>query len=136
MTPDSEMILVVEDDTEVRQAICRILESEGYGVMPAATPMQAIELASNRRAPIHALLTDIGLLGVTGPQLAKLLLADRPRLRVLYISGHTEAESIPPGRVGPGTMFLQKPFSMAALLHQMRQLLDLGKSPSSAAGGA
>jgi two-component system cell cycle sensor histidine kinase/response regulator CckA len=122
----SETILVVEDDTSIRNAIRRILEAEGYTVILAATPMEAIELASKPHVPIHVLVTDVGLLALTGPQLAKLLVGDRPGLRVLYISGHSEADSVPAGRVGPGTAFLQKPFTLEALLREVRGLLDQG----------
>jgi DNA-binding NtrC family response regulator len=128
-------ILVVEDDELTRNAVRRILETAGYTVLPASTPMEAIELASSRQVPIHILLTDVGLLGVTGPQLAKLLLADRPGLRVLYISGHSEAHAVPPGRVGPGTAFLQKPFTPDALLHEVRELLDQSAPRSESSGG-
>jgi two-component system, cell cycle sensor histidine kinase and response regulator CckA len=130
----AETILVVEDDEPIRNAVRRILEAAGYRVLPAATPMEAIELASSRRVPIHVLLTDVGLLGVTGPQLAKLIVADRPGLRVLYISGHSEAHAVPAGRVGPGTAFLQKPFTMESLLREVRGLLDQGV-PREEAGG-
>jgi two-component system cell cycle sensor histidine kinase/response regulator CckA len=125
-TRSTATILVVEDEEAIRNAVRRVLEAAGYTVLPAATPMEAIELASNRQVPIHVLLTDVGLLGVTGPQLAKLLVADRPGLRMLYISGHSEAHSVPAGRVGPGTVFLQKPFTPEALLHEVRELLDQG----------
>ena len=131
----SVTILVVEDDDAIRNAVRRILETAGYTVLAAATPMEAIELASNRQVPIHVLLTDVGLLGVTGPQLAKLLVADRPGLRMLYISGHAEAHAVPTGRVGPGTAFLQKPFTVEALLRQVRELLDQGAPRGEAAGG-
>ncbi len=127
-----ETILFVEDDDAIRSAIGRILEHAGYTVISVATPMEAIEHASDERSTIHVLLTDIGLLGVTGPQLARLLLARRPGLRVLYISGNAEAERMPPGRVGPGTAFLQKPFSVDALLHQLRDLLDRERGPAAA----
>ena len=120
----SETILFVEDDAAIRRSIQRILEQEGYVVVSASTPMEALDIAANHGSPIHVLLTDIGLLGVTGPQLARLLLAERPGLRVLYISGQADAESMPPGRVGAGTAFLQKPFSMEALLRELRALLD------------
>ena len=129
-----ETILVVEDDETIRNVVRRILETAGYTVLAASTPMEAIELASNRQVPIHVLLTDVGLLGVTGPQLAKLLMADRPGLRMLYISGHSEAHSVPGGRVGPGTVFLQKPFTLEALLHEVRELLDQG-APRGETGG-
>jgi two-component system, cell cycle sensor histidine kinase and response regulator CckA len=122
-------ILFVEDDATIRNAILRVLEASGYSVIPAATPMEAIEIAGRHREPIHVLLTDIGLLGVPGPHLARLLLADRPGLRVLYISGQAEAGMLP-GRVGAGTAFLQKPFSGEALLQQLRELLDRDRGSS------
>ena len=128
-------ILVVEDDDAIRNAVRRILETAGYTVLAASTPMQAIELASNRQLPIHVLVTDVGLLGVTGPQLAKLLVGDRPGLRMLYISGHAEAHAVPTGRVGPGTVFLQKPFTVEALLREVRGLLDQGAPRGKASGG-
>jgi DNA-binding NtrC family response regulator len=131
----SETILVVEDDSAIRAAVRRILESAGYKVIPVATPMEAIEIAADRELHIHVLLTDVGLLGVTGPQLAKLLVSDRPKLRVLYISGHAEADSVPLGRVGPGAAFLQKPFTLEALLQQIRELLDRGGPHDRAAEG-
>ncbi len=122
----SETILLVEDNAQTREAVRRTLETAGYAVIPAETPMEAIDLVSNPQVQIHALVTDIGLLGVSGPQLARLIVGDRPNLRVLYISGHTAAEVVPPGRVGPGTAFLQKPFSADALLAELRALLDTG----------
>ena len=128
-----ETILFVDDDPTIRNTIGRILVNAGYTVLSASTPMEAIELAAGHRAHIHVLLTDIGLLGVTGPHLARLILADRPGLRVLYISGQTEADSMPPGRVGASTAFLQKPFSMEALLEQLRDLLDRGREPRGSA---
>jgi two-component system, cell cycle sensor histidine kinase and response regulator CckA len=130
-----ETILVVEDDELIRNAVQRILSTAGYTVLAASTPMEAIEVASNRQVQIHILLTDVGLLGVTGPQLAKLLLADRPGLRVLYISGHSEAHAVPPGRVGPSTAFLQKPFTLEALLREVRELLDQRAPRSESSGG-
>jgi two-component system, cell cycle sensor histidine kinase and response regulator CckA len=132
---ESVTILVVEDDEAIRKALRRILETAGYTVLAAATPMDAIELASNRQVPIHVLLTDVGLLGLTGPQLAKLLVGDRPGLRMLYISGHSEAHAVPAGRVGPSTAFLQKPFTVEALLREVRELLDQRAPRGEAVGG-
>ena len=132
---ERDTILLVEDESAVQDAIRRILESAGYRVIVASTPMQAIDAASNRHETIHVLLTDVGLLGVTGPQLARLLLADRPGLRVLYISGHSEAHSVEPGRVGPGTAFLQKPFTSQSLLKAVREVLDQGGAQPEASAG-
>jgi two-component system, cell cycle sensor histidine kinase and response regulator CckA len=130
-----ETVLVVEDDPGIQNAVRRILDAAGYTVLVATTPMEAMELAADRQTAIHVLLTDIGLLGVTGPQLARLLVANRPGLRVLYISGQSEAHSLAPGRVGPGAAFLRKPFSMEALLQELRELLDQGRGANPAAAG-
>jgi CheY-like chemotaxis protein len=81
----SETILLVEDNAQTRDVVRRTLETAGYAVIPAETPKEAIDLVSNPQDLIHALVTDIGLLGVTGPQLARLIVVDRPGLRVLYI---------------------------------------------------
>ncbi len=134
MSAPAQSILVVEDHEAIRNAVRRILEMAGFTVLTASTPMEAIELASNRHIAIHALLTDVGLLGVTGPQLAKLLVADRPGLRVLYISGHSEVHAVPTGRVGPGAAFLQKPFTVDGLLHELQELLDQRTPRGEAAG--
>ena len=132
----TETILVVDDDPVIRNAVRRILETAGYRVLSAATPTEAIEFASSPDVPIHVLVTDISLLGVTGTQLARLLVGDRPGLRVLYISGHSEADSVPTGRVGAGVAFLQKPFSLEALLQQVRALLDQTGTGEEARGGS
>jgi two-component system cell cycle sensor histidine kinase/response regulator CckA len=121
--PAGETILVVEDDAVIRNAIRRILERAGYAVLTASTPVEAIELAADHEVPIHLLLTDFGLHAVTGRQVADILLRDRPSLRVLYVSGHSEAKVLPQG-VAPGTAFLQKPFSIEALVRHVRELLD------------
>jgi two-component system, cell cycle sensor histidine kinase and response regulator CckA len=114
---------VVEDDAAIRGGIQRILERAGYTVLTASTPIDAIQLAADHELPIRLLVTDFGLHAVTGRQLAEVLLRDRPGLRVLYASGHPVGKVLPHG-LPPGTAFLQKPFSMSALLHHVRELLD------------
>ena len=123
--PTSATILVVEDDAAIRSGVQRILERAGYTVLTASTPIEAIQLAADHELPIRLLVTDFGLHAVTGRQVAEVLLRDRPGLRVLYASGHPEAKVLPHG-LPPGTAFLPKPFSMSALLHHVRELLDEG----------
>jgi two-component system, cell cycle sensor histidine kinase and response regulator CckA len=126
--PASATILVVEDDATIRSGVQRILEWAGYTVMTASTPIEAIQLAADHELPIRLLVTDFGLHAITGRQVAEVLLRDRPGLRVLYASGHPEAKVLPHG-LPPGTAFLQKPFSMSALLQHVRELLDEGGEP-------
>jgi two-component system, cell cycle sensor histidine kinase and response regulator CckA len=120
--PASATILVVEDDAAIRSGVRRILKRAGYTVLTAATPIEAIQLAADHELPIRLLVTDFGLHAVTGRQVAEVLLRDRPGLRVLYVSGHPVAKVLPHG-LPPGTAFLQKPFSMSALLDHVRELL-------------
>jgi two-component system, cell cycle sensor histidine kinase and response regulator CckA len=114
---------VLEDDPKIRSAIHRILELSGYSVLTASTPIEAIQTAADHEIPIHLLITDFGLHAVNGRQVADVLLRDRPQLRVLYISGHAEADVVPQHRRGPGVAFLQKPFALEALMERVRELL-------------
>jgi DNA-binding NtrC family response regulator len=126
--PPSATILVVEDDAAIRGGIQRILERAGYTVLTASNPIDAIQLAADHELPIRLLVTDFGLHAVTGRQVAEILVRDRPGLRVLYASGHSIAKVLPHG-LPPGTGFLQKPFSMSALLQHVRELLEQGGQP-------
>jgi two-component system cell cycle sensor histidine kinase/response regulator CckA len=132
--PSSMTILVVEDDAAIRGGVQRILEWAGYTVLTASTPIEAIQLAADHELPIRLLVTDFGLHAINGRQVAEVLLRDRPGLRVLYASGHSQAKVLPHG-LPPGTAFLQKPFSMSALLDHVRELLDEGGQPGEGEGG-
>jgi two-component system cell cycle sensor histidine kinase/response regulator CckA len=117
-------ILVLEDDVTIRTAILKVLERSGYNTLSAANPVEAIQIAADHELAIRLLITDFGLHSVNGRQVADILLRDRPGMRVLYISGHSEADVVPQGRRGPGVAFLQKPFALDALLQQVDALLS------------
>ncbi len=117
-------ILVLEDDVTIRNAILKVLERSGYNTLAAASPVEAIQIAADHELAIRLLITDFALHSVNGRQVADVLLRDRPGLRVLYISGHAEADVVPQGRRGPGIAFLQKPFSLDALLRHVDTLLS------------
>ncbi len=116
-------ILVLEDDDAIRKAILRVLERAGYAMLGAASPAQALELASDAGLPLRLLITDFTFHAVTGRDVAEQLLRDRPDLRILFISGHGQSEVLPDA-ARPGTAFLQKPFSMEALVREVRGLLS------------
>jgi two-component system cell cycle sensor histidine kinase/response regulator CckA len=78
---------------------------------------------ADRSVPLRLLITDFSFHAVTGPEVFEHLRRDRPELRVLYISGHGEADVLPPESRRPGAAILQKPFSMGALVDQVRELL-------------
>jgi nitrogen-specific signal transduction histidine kinase len=109
-----ETILLCEDEAAVRQLVELILTGAGYTVLAAATPADALALAARYGDRIDALVTDVVMPGMTGLELADRL---RP-LKALFISGYS-AEAVP-----PGSAFLEKPFDHAALLAEVRDLLD------------
>jgi len=118
-----ETLLVVEDQEALRSIVVRALRAEGYQVLEAATAAHAMELAGSSERVIQLLLTDVVMPLMSGPRLALRLLAARPDLRVLYMSGYpqgTTTQSVELGDAG----VLQKPFTVQALLDAVRRALD------------
>ena len=121
---DRQTILVVEDDEEVRALVREALETRGYRLLVAAGPEEARRLADEHRGTIHLLITDVVMPGETGPLLADALMAERPNLRVIYMSGFTDEAVVSNGTLPAGTTFLQKPFTLAELEQRVHALLD------------
>ncbi len=119
-----ETILVVEDETGVRQFAVAALSRLGYRVLAAVDGREALDVAGREDGSIELLLTDVTLPGVAGPQVAAALSATRPTLGVLYMSGYTEDEYVRRGVGGPGVAFLAKPFTVDQLARRVRELLD------------
>lgn len=119
-----ETVLVVEDEIGIRALIRKILRRQGYQVLEAGSAEEALRLAMGHAGPIHLLLTDVVMSGMNGRELADRLTPAFPDLRVLYISGYTDDASIATGQFPPGTAFLQKPFTLGALLKRVRDVLD------------
>ncbi len=115
-------ILVVEDDEDVRDIVVRILTRAGYQVTAPASATAAIELCADPAFAVDALLTDVIMPDIAGPQLANAARLLRPQLPVLYMSGYT-AGSLPGGRTLTDDPLLRKPFTTDELLHQLRQAL-------------
>ena len=122
--PVRETVLVVDDEAGIRALIVKILRRERYRVLEAGSAEEAIATAAGHGGPIDLLLTDVMLPGRSGRQLANQLLETLPALRVLYISGFTDDESVRAGAVPQGARFLQKPFTLAALVGIVREALD------------
>jgi two-component system, cell cycle sensor histidine kinase and response regulator CckA len=120
----TETILLLEDDDALRALVGEVLEDAGYTVLQGATPAEALALAQQHAGAIHALLTDVVLPGVSGPELASQLAASRPEMRVLFMSGYTDAAIGDRGLLSAQTAFIHKPFTTDALLHKLRAVLD------------
>jgi two-component system, cell cycle sensor histidine kinase and response regulator CckA len=119
----TETVLLVEDEEPVRRLARRILAGQGYRVLEAGGVGPALELARTHPGDIHLLLTDVVMPQTGGPQLAEMLAAVRPGMRTLYMSGYTDSGIVQQGVLAPGTTFLAKPFTAAALLAKVRDVL-------------
>jgi len=122
--PGSETILVVEDEEAVRSLVVRVLQDQGYRVYCAPDPQTAEAMLADLGDEVSLLLTDVVMPGATGQQLYQRLVAKRPSLRVLYISGYADHAAMDHGALGPGAPFLGKPFVPAMLARKVREVLD------------
>ena len=120
----SETVLVVEDQPEVRKLTLAMLESQGYRLLEAASGSEALSLSERYPEPIHLLITDVAMPGMTGKELATRLVALRPSLRTLYTSGYTAKAIAHEGALDAGVAYLPKPFSAAQLAAKVREVLS------------
>ena len=120
-SPVAATILLVEDEAPVRQTTARMLERAGYAVLAAVTPSEACAIFEAQDGAIDLLVTDIVMPEMHGPALAARHAAGRPDLRVLYVSGYSDA--MPGTAGGANVAFLPKPFTTAELVAAVREAL-------------
>ncbi len=118
-----ETVLVVEDQEDVRNLAREVLESYGYLVLVAGRGADALLLAENYRGPIHLMLTDVVMPGMTGKELAARMKSQRPATKVLYMSGYTENVIATQGVIDSGIAFIPKPLAPEALAAKVRETL-------------
>ena len=126
----SETILLVEDDTAVRDLVRNELTKIGYQVMEARNGVEACLTATQQSLHVDLLLTDVVMPGMNGRELAQHLSVIKPNLRVLFMSGYLDDISVNRGMDPHRTTFLQKPFTPDLLLRTVRALLDSSSSGS------
>ncbi|MGB6410796.1 MAG: PAS domain S-box protein [Candidatus Deferrimicrobiaceae bacterium] len=119
-----ETVLVVEDEKLVRDLVREILSQHGYKVLEASRGTEALEVSGRHKGPIHLLVSDVVMPGMTGPELARRLTALRPEMGVLFMSGYTDDAILHHGVLEHGAEFLQKPFKASALGAKVRKVLD------------
>ena len=122
--PTRETILVVEDEPGIRALVRKILRRERYNVLEAGSGEEALALANAEGGRVNLLLTDVMLPGMSGRELAERMRESVPELDVLYVSGFTDDEAVRRGAFPPGSKFLQKPFTLGALVGKVREALD------------
>jgi two-component system, cell cycle sensor histidine kinase and response regulator CckA len=118
-----EVVLVTEDEDAVRALACRILSKNGYTVLEARGPSEALRLCETRTGPIDLLLTDVVMPQMSGTELAKRVLELRPPVRVLFMSGYAGEVLAQHGRE-PLFELVQKPFTEEGLLARVRATLE------------
>ncbi|GEM_PF-1116670 len=118
----TETILVAEDEAGVRELVCETLQEYGYTVLQAADGSEALRVME-AHGRIDALLTDVIMPVMGGPELVKRVRSLAPGTKVIYMSGYTDDTLALYGLPQPGTAFLQKPFAPAALAEKLRQVL-------------
>ncbi len=119
-----ETVLVVEDQANVRKLARVVLESYGYRVLDAAHGAEALQIAENHEGPIHLMLTDVVMPGMTGRELAVRMKTLRPGTKVLYMSGYTEDVIAHEGALESGIAFIAKPLTPEGLAAKVRETLE------------
>lgn len=120
----TETVLLVEDDQPVRGLLWQVFTAQGYTVIGAASAKEALEAAERHGAPLHLLVTDLVMSGMGGLELARVLRAAHPALRVLYISGTTDVPTLQAMGLPMDADFLPKPFEPEELLRTVREVLE------------
>ena len=119
----SETILLVEDEEPLRRLCTEFLEQLGYKLLSAPNGREALTMVKGYPDKIHLLITDVLMPELPGPELAEAVLALRPDIKVIFISGYADGSLAPNGVLKPGTVLVRKPFTIRALTATLREVL-------------
>ena len=119
----TETILVAEDEEALRSTTRRLLERQGYTVLEAPHPTEALRLIERHPGTIHLLLTDLIMPGMTGAELAEVITRLRPAMKVLFMSGYAKGAVLADGVLRRPGAFIQKPFTADELAKAVRNAL-------------
>ena len=122
--PETRRTLGGTVTSRLRDLIAMILEPSGYVLLRSGHAEEALARSAGHPGPIHLLLTDVVMPGMSGRALADRLTVERPEIRILYMSGHAEDALVHHGQRGPNTGFIGKPFTIDDLRHKVREVLD------------
>jgi len=122
----TDTILLVEDDPQLRQLASSVLAHCGYKMLIAAGPEEGLAISKENHSAIGLVITDVVMPNMNGRQLAEQILKISPSTKILYISGYTNDAIAHYGLLDEGLWFLPKPFTLAALVSKVREVLDSG----------
>ena len=120
---EAATVLVVDDEEDLRDAMRRMLERRGFSTLLAGDTAQAMDVVRSHSGEIKLLLTDLGLAGGSGGDLARSVTGLLPGLPVLFVSGLPKDVAVEKGLVGAADRLLQKPFTSAGLVDAVREAL-------------
>jgi CheY-like chemotaxis protein len=119
----TETVLLVEDNDDLRELLGSELSAMGYRVLEATDGQKALQVCEVHSGPIHLVVTDVVMRGIGGVELTKALRSQRPAVPILYMSGHPERSFSALAELVTAQNFIQKPFSIDALLGKVRENL-------------
>ncbi len=128
----TETVLVVEDEEAVRNLVGDTLHKFGYRVLLASDGVEALDVQAAHGGAIHLLVSDVVMPRMTGPELAERLVQRLPALQILFMSGYTGNAKVAEAVLLHKPLFIQKPFSVEAILRRVREALD--RAPRGALG--
>jgi nitrogen-specific signal transduction histidine kinase/CheY-like chemotaxis protein len=120
----AETVLLVEDDAAVCELVRAVLTSHGYKVLTARHPEEAEKICARDSNGIELLLTDVIMPGMSGAELFQRVSLQKPRMKVLFMSGYIDDSLVRQGIQEKEVAFLQKPFSPLSLAKKVREVLD------------
>ena len=115
--------MLVDDEESLRTVVVDLLTHLGYHILSAASGQEALAVAAKYPGKIDLLLTDVVMHPLSGPDLAQTLAHSRPEMKVIFISGYANATLAPDGVLKPGTVLVNKPFTMKILSARLREVL-------------
>jgi signal transduction histidine kinase/CheY-like chemotaxis protein len=125
----SETILLVEDEEPFRELLIEHLKDNGYTILAASNGVEALRVAKQHKGQIHLLITDVIMPQMSGPALVRSLVALRPHMKVLYMTGYTDDKLRDTAMSDPEVALLQKPFQLSDLIRKVRDVLDRSETP-------
>lgn len=124
---EPKTILVVDDEEKLRDILQIGLTRHGFSVLQAGSGEEALQVCQEHQGPIHLLLVDVVMPGMSGVELAPHVLALRPGVKVILMSGYRDDQILLNAALNPNTPFFHKPFTIEALIHTIEKVLEIAR---------
>jgi two-component system cell cycle sensor histidine kinase/response regulator CckA len=124
-TREAKTILVVDDEPKMRQILRIGLVAHGFHVLDAENGQEALRICKEHEGPIHLLLADVVMPGMSGVELAPRVKALLPEVQVILMSGHHDDQILLHASLNPNTPFFHKPFTLEALVKTIQEVLKI-----------